>query len=494
MLALSDTHNINNFLDHIKRFNKAPMFIYKDRSYTYSEIHTYSFIVADWLSVNEVKTLMFSISNSPFSISLFLASWQQKIQCVPVNPRFIANELLGLLKRYTTTMLIIEPHQSSQELIYHCQKHHIRLVISNDCIALLAKLKSVNYNGAHLSSSKNDEGITYHISSGTGGYYNFHGHYTNQILKYAHTRQLDYGLIKGDISLVHLSFNHAYAFSYQLLPNIALGNCMILAPNFEAKISLELIQKYGVTALALLPTMYYQLAHEAQKITLKHQLRHLSVAGDQSSQSLMNLIKNTFSTPLLNGFGMTEVFGYAQNLIESKVYNKIKIFDDIQLRVKNIQNEEINNISIKQQHIGELYIKTPMRPISSKGEWLATGDYGYIDNKHNLYFLGRIKDLIIKGGSKIAPMELEYYLYKLSFIRQVSVLGKKNSIWGEIVCACITPQDNSVIVSLNDVNEFLRPFLASYKHIDRIFLYSELPLNVTGKIDRLRLKKEIENA
>ncbi|WP_440615627.1 class I adenylate-forming enzyme family protein [Cysteiniphilum sp. 6C5] len=493
MLTPLDIQTVDHFLAHLKRLDTAPMFIYQDQVLSYADMHDYTFTIAQWLKENNTTKVMFAIHNSPLSVGLFFASWHQGINCTPVNPRFIANELLELVKRAKPDLLVIEPKQYSEAISNYCQTKQIELVIIDNALDYLQNLKKISGIKISNSPQTQSEGITYHISSGTGGHYNFHGHYTLQILAYAYARQFDYGLNKGDISLVHLSFNHAYAFSYQLLPNIALGNCMILAPSFDAAASLKLIEKHQITALALLPTMYYQLAVEAQKTPINHKLRHLSVAGDQPSESLIHLIKETFNTPLLNGLGMTEVYGYAQNLTESSIYNKIKIFDDIKMKIEPIKHDDLRFVNTEQRDIGELYIKAPMQPISHQGKWLATGDYGYIDDTHHLYFLGRIKDIIVKGGSKIAPLELEHYLYQMPQIEEVAIIGKPDEIWGELVCACIATKDNQSL-TLEAINTFITPFLARYKHIDQLYLYPQLPLNITGKIDRFRLKTEINNA
>lgn len=496
MLQVEDIQSTELFLAYLKRLDNAPMFVYKNSYYTYLQIYQYTLSISQWLSDNQINKLMFSITNSPLSVSLFFASWHHKIECIPVNPRFIANELLGLIKRAQPGRVVVEPHQLSDELTHYCQQNNIKLLSVEDPIAFLAQITKHHSTLNDDSCEKQQEGITYHISSGTNGHYNFHGHTTSQILQYAYARQFDYGLKRGDISLIHLSFNHAYAFSYQLLPNIALGNCMVLASGFEAKSALEYIEKYNITALALLPTMYYQLCQEhIPSGKPRHKLRHLSVAGDQPTDALMRLVKETFNLPLLNGLGMTEVYGYAQNLGEAKPYNKVKLFNDVQVNIKPLFHHELStldHLDNTKQLIGEIYLKTPMQPVSHQDQWLATGDYGYVDDERHLYFLGRIKDIIVKGGSKISPLELEHYLYQIPEIQQVVVIGKKDPIWGEIVCACIALKTNTCL-PLETINAFLTPYLSSYKHIDEVIFYDKLPLNISGKIDRYRLKRELHN-
>ncbi|WP_116964051.1 class I adenylate-forming enzyme family protein [Fastidiosibacter lacustris] len=496
MLEQSEIQCIEHFFDYLQRIGNHYAFIYNNEAYRYQMLHDNALKISNWLIQQNCHRLMFSISNSPFSVGLFLASWLNAIECFPVNPRFISNELLGLVKRAKPNLLIIESQQNSDVLTAYCQTERIKLYVVDAPMNFLNTITGTPTTKRAVNPIQHKkEGITYHISSGTGGHYNFHGHYTSQILAYAYQRQFDYGLKKGDLSLVHLSFNHAYAFSYQLLPNIALGNSMILAPSFNAKTALHYIKHYEVSALALLPTMYYQLCQQVkQKSLTNHHLRHLSVAGDQPNPMLFQLVKDTFDQPLLNGLGMTEVYGYAQNISKTNEHNKIKLFDDVKIKIQSLKSQQAYPLELKNTPfpIGEIYIQTPIQPISHQGVWLPTGDYGYVDNEHNLYFLGRIKDIIIKGGSNIAPLELEHYLYQIPQIKQAAVVGQKNAIWGELICACLVLKENTIL-TLEQVNQFLSQYLAQYKHIDKLFYYSQLPINITGKIDRYRLVRDINN-
>lgn len=471
--------SIEKLLIFFKQRGNFHAVIYKNKSYNYNDLYNFSMKISSLFYKNNFNKVMFSINNSPLSIGIFLASWLNRIDTYPVNPRFIDNEIIKIAKSVEPQVLIIEKIMVLQRIVDFCKNKNIKLYIIDSHINFLNNINCTQHKKILKHNTK--DGVTYHISSGTEGKYHFYGHSTSQILYYAFKRKIDYGIKKGDISLIYLSFNHAYAFSYQLLPNLALGNKMILTSvSFNAKNILNDIKRYKISAIALLPSMYDTLCKEAQKENIKYysSLRHLSVAGDQASDQLFKLVKNTFYKPLLNGLGMTEVYGYAQNTIETKVYNKIKLFDDVKIKISG------------KNKIGEICIKSPMQPIDSKNEWLYTGDLGWVE-KNYIFFLGRKKNIIIKNGSNISPIEIEHYLYKISHFKTVIIIGQNHSICGEMICACIILKKNKPPLSLNNINQYLSKYIAKYKYIDKLFYLKTIPMNFTGKVDRYKLKEYI---
>ncbi|WP_119342830.1 class I adenylate-forming enzyme family protein [Facilibium subflavum] len=481
MLHRHDIKTPEKFLAYLKDLKEKPAIIYHAHSISYQQLFEYAYRLSAWLMKKAKHQVMFATENSPLNICLYLAGWLAKKTIFAVNPRLTANELLQIIVKQNIDTLFVEKSQFTDQLRQHCLQYDISWHIVDDPIIFLSTLP----DDATSSIQQNQQqALTYHISSGTGGHYNLHAHTTKQILDYAYKRQFDLGLQYDDNILIALSINHAYAFSYQLLPALSLGLTLHLMPKFNAKAVAKAVIHYKITALALLPTMYHFLlqaitTHYPEKYP--HCLRYLSVAGDQPNKTLMDSVYNILNLKLLNGMGMTEVFGYAQNMTASDQYNKIKLFDDVKVKIQPLPN---------QKQIGEIYLQSPMHPVNNHDKWLQTGDFGYVDKHHFLYFLGRIKDIIIKGGSNIAPLEVEHYLYRLTKINEVAVLGKKDPIWGEIICACIAIPQNATL-TLTQVNKHLTNYLATYKHIDQIYFFDTLPKNVTGKIDRYQLRRVI---
>ena len=461
--------------------------IFDGQSFSYHDLIQYSKRLTTWLLGEKCHCAMFTLKNSPLNIALYLAGWQAGIDLIPVNPRLIGHELIEIINRHPPSVLFIEKVQQNASLIQICQAKTIKVVVIDDPLKFLQALPKMPAPTATENHQK--QSITYHISSGTGGYYQFYGHTLKQILDYAEKRQFDVGLISGDRPLITLSVNHAYAFSYQLLPALKLGLDLVILPEFDLKKLTSAIQSHNITTLALLPAMYYFLLDHIEKHfkTYSHQLRFLSIAGDQPNPKLMRKAINVLKVPLRNGIGMTEIYGYAQNITSAPAYHAVQLFEDTSVKIAPFKHGRKENK--EKNPIGEIMIQSPMQPVNLKDAWLKSGDFGYLDSNHNLYFLGRIKDIIIKGGSNISPLELEHYLHEMAEITEVAIIGKKDLIWGEKICACIV---TCRALSLNQINRHLKTFVAPYKHIDEIFHFDTLPKNISGKIDRRLLKERID--
>ena len=111
-----------------------------------------------------------------------------------------------------------------------------------------------------------------------------------------------------------------------------------------------------------------------------------------------------------------------------------------------------------------------------------------------MFFTGRKKNIVIKNGSNISPEEIEIYLNKIDFIKNVVVVGKKDAFSGELVCACIITRvkiDKSTIRC--DINKYLFSHFSKNVVIDLIYIFKNFPLTNMSKIDRNKLRKIINN-
>ncbi|MGQ4005193.1 class I adenylate-forming enzyme family protein [Francisellaceae bacterium CB300] len=470
-------NQIKEFLEKIHTHDIRKKIYFDGSEYTYSEILFKSFALARKLENYQTKKIFFNLKNSPLSICLYLASFIADIELiVPINPRLIASELEAILE--PNSLFITYPHDS--KLAEFCDVNNIEILEIKDEIDFLNNIDDTDNHKIHQKA------IIAHVSSGTAGYYNKHYHNLDQIIKYANLTKKNLGLFDDEHLLVALSLNHAFAFSYQLLPALAMGLDLTIITEFNPKQVSQLVNKSRITALALLPTMYYHLLKED---IVKHNLRYLSVAGDVASEDLHKAVEQRFDIKLLNGIGMTELYGYGQNIIPNDSVNTVKIFDDTEIKIDKF----------KDTHYGKIFVKNYMLPLNRNdannqshrnGEWFETGDIGSFDSQtRKLTFYGRYKDIIIKGGSNISPIELENAILRFDNIKACVVVGKADKIWGEIVCAFVVGS----FCSLNNINQHLGKHVAKYKQLDRVIQIDQIPLTSTGKTDRKKLKQIANN-
>jgi acyl-CoA synthetase (AMP-forming)/AMP-acid ligase II len=122
--------------------------------------------------------------------------------------------------------------------------------------------------------------------------------------------------------------------------------------------------------------------------------------------------------------------------------------------------------------------------------WLHTRDMGWMDADGYLYLAGRKDDLIIRGGENIAPAEVEAVLQTHPAIEEVAVVGVPDVEWGEQVAAIVAPKAGSTLTA-DEVSDWCRQRLASFKKPEMVYFVSELPRNPMGKVLRQDLREQL---
>jgi long-chain acyl-CoA synthetase len=124
--------------------------------------------------------------------------------------------------------------------------------------------------------------------------------------------------------------------------------------------------------------------------------------------------------------------------------------------------------------------------------WYHTGDLARCDSDGYYWFAGRVKQIIIRGGSNISPQEVEAVIGEHPAVREAAVIGRPDPTWGEIVVAYVTLKDGQSMTE-KELIEFARARIAAYKTPEHIIFKDSLPKNATGKMDR-RALREAERA
>ena len=124
-----------------------------------------------------------------------------------------------------------------------------------------------------------------------------------------------------------------------------------------------------------------------------------------------------------------------------------------------------------------------------RGGWLHTGDVGYLDEAGYLFLMDRAHDMIISGGENIYPREIEEVLVRHEAVREVAVIGIPDPEWGEAVKAVVSIKTNTRVTE-QELIDFCRDHIASYKKPRSVDFVDELPRNNYGKI----VKRELRDA
>ena len=116
--------------------------------------------------------------------------------------------------------------------------------------------------------------------------------------------------------------------------------------------------------------------------------------------------------------------------------------------------------------------------------WLRTGDLATMDERGYCRIIGRLKDMIIRGGENLFPVEIEEVLYQHPAVAEVAVVGLPDPYWGEVVAASIRPRDPAVLPTIPDLHSHMRERLSAQKTPTKWYAVDGTPLTGSGKIQK----------
>ncbi len=296
-----------------------------------------------------------------------------------------------------------------------------------------------------------------------------------------------------------LPFFHLYGIAACLHLAVLLGATMILLPRWDVKEVLQTIHRLRPTLFPGVPTMYIAINHSPDlgRYDLSSLRFCLSGAAPLPAEVQQEFERRSGSR-MVQGYGMTEA---------SPVTHLTPLVGETPLRSTGlpVPNTDVRIVDVETgQHIlppgeeGEIIVRGPQvmkgywrMPTETanvlRDGWLHTGDIGYMDERGFLYVVDRKKDMIISGGAKVFPREVEEVLYQHPGVREAAVVGVPDPYWGEAVKAYIVPREG-VHLEEAEVVQFCKERLAAYKVPKSVEFRDELPKTLVGKILRRALR------
>ena len=282
--------------------------------------------------------------------------------------------------------------------------------------------------------------------------------------------------------------------------NIWTGNKMIVFRKFDAKAFLSAVGQHRINRVSLVPTMCEELLVAMDDATFDlSPLKLVTVGGAPVKKELVERLSRTMKARIAVQYGLTEggriatlragklgSVGRKDNALEHNTLIRITSDDG-----KEVQDGEVGEIEIRAPDEFAYYNDPDSTANVIRDGWLRTGDLGYFDMDGDLFILDRIKDLIIQGGTKVAPQEIENTLCRLPGVRECAVVGVPNSYLGDEVVACLVPEPDSHI-TVEEVFAHCRSMLDQHKNPTTVRFLEALPKTDLGKVKRHALREEIE--
>ena len=300
---------------------------------------------------------------------------------------------------------------------------------------------------------------------------------------------------EADRILGTLPLTHSYGIRMTLLVPFFAGASTIFVPRFCASRTLELCTTHEVTWLPGVPTMFVAWANEDTQ-PAPTSLRWCLSAGAPLAEDVRIRAEQRLGAPVRQGYGLTEATFTTMNAPPDRAVpcSAGKPVAGVDLRIADDFGEELptgvhGEVLIRGQNVMAGYLDEKLATAHvMRGDWLHTGDIGFLDEEGRLTIADRSKDLILRGGASIYPSEVENVLAHHAAVRDVAVVGQPDDYYGEEIVAVIVRRGE---VTASELDAWAREQLAPYKMPRRFAFVDALPEGASGKTLKRRLRDQL---
>ena len=310
----------------------------------------------------------------------------------------------------------------------------------------------------------------------------------------------------GDIAAAIAPANTgATGYLFPVLAPLLVGAASVLLENWSPAAAVELLESERATHAAAIPTQLVKMLQENDIGERDFSaVRVITSAGAPLTPDTAAQTEDTFGCVVTTVYGSTD----------GGVITVTRTSDPVEKRRRTVGRpipgaDLVLRDAVKGQPVtigssGEATWRTPTKSFGYLNDdertdamfredgWFYSGDLGSLDEEGYLAITGRSKDLIIRGGQNISPLEIEQIIARHEAVSEVAVVGVPDPVFGERVCVCAVLLPGHTALSLDDVVAYMRAQdIAPYKLPERMVLFDELPKSAGGKLSKVTLRSTI---
>ncbi|MEV0276502.1 AMP-binding protein [Streptomyces sp. NPDC050610] len=314
------------------------------------------------------------------------------------------------------------------------------------------------------------------------------------------------GYTERDRICLPVPFYHCFGMVMGNLGATSHGACVVIpAPSFDAVATLHAVERERCTSLYGVPTMFIAELDLPDFATYDlSTLRTGIMAGSPCPAEVMKRVVHEMNMAEVSiCYGMTET---------SPVSTQTRREDDLERRTGTVGRvlphievkvvDPATGTTLERGEAGELctrgysvmlgYWDEPERTaeVVDGSHWMHTGDLAVMREDGYVVIVGRIKDMIIRGGENVYPREIEEFLYSHPKISDVQVIGVPDEKYGEEIMACVILRDRAGTLSREELARYCRGRLAHYKVPRYLRILDAFPMTVSGKVRKIELREE----
>ena len=432
---------------------------------------------------------------------------------VNLNPAYKAQELGHALAQSGLTLLLLARRFRQTDYVEildrvrpECPALREAVVLDGEWTTLLDESGSIDDDrlAAREASLTFDDPINIQYTSGTTGapkgatlsHHNIlnNGFFCGEVLRYTEV----------DRVCVPVPFYHCFGMVIGNLACTSHGACIVVpGEGFDPRGTLAAIEAERCTSLYGVPTMFIaQLDHPDFDRTDFSSLRTGVMAGSPCPVEVMKQVRERMHIPEITiCYGMTETSPVStqtrvDNPVEKRVTTVGSVHPHVEVKIVDPESGRV----LGRNESGELCTRgycvmlgywndaTATAAAIDAGRWMHTGDLASMDDDGYVSIVGRIKDMIIRGGENVYPREIEEFLYTHPDVADAQVIGVPSARYGEEVMAWVKPKPNAS-VDAKGLTAFCRGTIATYK-IPRYWkIVDAFPMTVTGKVQKYLMRE-----
>ena len=495
-----------------KLYPEKTAIIFEDKKYTYGELENRIQRLANGLMARGISRgdrVGLLEHPCPQYIELYLAIPKIGAVLVPLNCRLSGRELEYIINDAEVKMLIMGEVFVD---VIHSIKSDLTMVNSFFCMGEVAS--DMNTYESLITGSTaefpdtevvdEDIAVQMYTSGTTGKPKGVMLTHKNLISVYM-SRIIDFKLDKHDIFLSGVPFFHTAA-EYALIILYA-GGTLIIHSRFDPGRFLDTLEEEKATMTLGVPSMVNFLVRHMEKNPRDYNFSNLKIFLYGASPMPVALLRKAigaFGNCFLHSYGLTEAspgvsFLRSEDHVLKGQERKVRRLASCGKEIFNVEAKVVNErgLDVKPNEMGEIivkgdnvmkgYWKLPKETADTiRNGWLHTGDMATVDEEGYIFIVDRKKDMIISGGENIYPREVEEVLYMHPSILEATVIGVPDKEWGESVKAFVVLKEGEK-VSEDEIIDFCKKDLASYKKPKSVDFLETLPRTPVGKV----LKKEL---
>jgi len=426
----------------------------------------------------------------------------------PAGFRLAAREVRYILDDCEASVVLFEA-ATADAVLEAAAGHPARLVFVGDGapegFLPFAELLASGRPGADRDVAEGDLSLILYTSGTTGrpkGVPRTHKNYVAGAL--AHVIQCGYGWLERTLGVMPLY--HTMGI-HSLTSMAAVNGCFVCQPDWSGEAALALIESERLTALYLIPTLYYDLVRAPGFAPARAaSVRKLAYAGAPMLAPLTRACVEAFRPAVfVNHYGSTEIYTFSvRPAVDAKpgCAGRAGVHGTLRVVTASADRRVGPDETVAPGEKGEIiacldsdeafagYWKRPDADARAlRDGWYFTGDMGYQDAEGELYVSGRVDDMIITGGENVHPVEVEDVLTRHPLVRDVAVVGEPDERWGERVVAFVVPGTPALTAETLDQHCRECSDLANFKRPRKIVFVSEIPKTASGKILRRLLRE-----